>query len=129
MEDDSFPCIDLSSQSPHSSEDALYAYNFDNIDHLSSYLGIPWKRFKDIPFAFSTSYIGFHWDLQFHMVSLSSQKRLKYSLSIKEWSLHSKHFLSDIQKLYGRLLHTCLVVPSGRAYLLGLEAMLRLCSP
>lgn len=32
--------------------------------------------------------------------------------------------LNDIQQLYGKLLHTTLVVPKGRAYLTSLEAML-----
>jgi hypothetical protein len=32
--------------------------------------------------------------------------------------------LEDVQKLFGKLLHTCLMLPHGRAYLTGLEAML-----
>jgi hypothetical protein len=126
VEDNSFLCLDLSSHSPRSIEDSRYAYNFDDIDRLSSTLGIPWERSKDLPFASSTSYIGFLWDLESRTVSLSPKKRLKYSLSIDEWLLRPKHSLNDVQKLYGRLLHVCLVVPAGRAYLTGLEAMLGL---
>ena len=58
--------------------------------------------------------------------SLSSEKRLKYTDSVQEWSLCSRHVLSDIQKLYGRLLHASLVIPAGRAYLTGHEEMLAL---
>jgi hypothetical protein len=126
VEDNLFLCLDLSSHSPRSIKDSQYTYNFDDIDRLSSTLGIPWERSKDLPFASSTSYIGFLWDSESRTVSLSPKKRLKYSLSIDKWLLCPKHSLNDVQKLYGRLLHVCLVVPAGRAYITGLEAMLEL---
>ena len=128
VEDCMFPCRDLSLQSPRSAEDSLYAYNFDDIDKLSSVLGIPWEKSKDLPFDFSTSYIGFQWDLESRSVSLSPRKRLKYASSIDEWLMRPRHNLSDVQKLYGRLLHACLVLPAGRAYLTSLESMLGLCN-
>ena len=128
VEDCAFPCRNLSSLSPRSEEDALYTYNFDDIDRLSSVLGIPWEKSKDLPFASSSSYIGLVWDLEMLSVSLSQEKRLKYSLSIDEWSLRAKHNLNDVQKLYGRLMHACLVLPAGRSYLTGLEAMLTICN-
>ena len=129
VEDCSFPCLNLSTSSPRSAEDSLYAYNFDDIDRLSVVLGIPWEKSKDLHFACSTTYIGFQWDLVSLTVSLSSEKRQKYALSIKEWLLRPRHALSDVQKLYGRLLHASLVLPAGCAYLTGLEAMLGLCNP
>ena len=91
-------------------------------------LGIPWEKSKDLPFAFSTTYIGLQWDLTSLSVSLSHEKRLKYTLSIQEWFLHPTHTLNNVQKLYGKLLHACLVIPAGWAFLTGLEAMLRLCN-
>jgi hypothetical protein len=124
VEDCSSPCRDFSSLSPHSSEDTLYTYNFNDIDHFSSTLGIPWEKSKDSPFASSASYIGLQWDLVSLTVSLTPAKRLKYALSIEDWLLHPKHNLNDVQKLYGKLLHACLVLPAGRSYLTGLEAML-----
>ena len=36
------------------------------------------------------------------------------------------HDLLEMQRLYGKLLHATLVIPAGRAYLTGLEAMLAL---
>ena len=36
------------------------------------------------------------------------------------------HSLEDVEKLYGQLLHVCLVVPMGRAYLTELERMLNI---
>ena len=127
VEDCRFPCLDLSSQSPRSDEDSLYTYNFDDIDSLSDALGIPWEKFKDLPFSTSSSYIGFKWDLEDHSVSLTTEKRQKYSLAIADWLLRPRHALIDVQKLYGKLLHACLVVPAGRAYLTSLESMLVLC--
>ena len=129
VEDCHFPCRDLSSCSSRSEEDALYAYNFDDIDALSDALGIPWEKSKDLPFSTSSSYIGFKWDLRDHTVSLTPEKRQKYSGAIADWLLHPRHALNDVQKLYGKLLHACLVVPAGRSYLTNLEAMLVLCGP
>ena len=128
VEDCEFACADLSSSSPCSFEDARYAYNFDDIDRLSDFLGIPWEKLKDLPFASSTSYIGFQWDLKSLTVSLSMSKREKYITSINEWTLRPRHTLNDVQTLYGRLLHSCLVVTAGCAYLTCLERMLALCN-
>ena len=127
VEDCSYPCLDFSAASPRSAEDARYSYNFEDIDRFSANLGIPWERSKDLPFASSTSYIGFVWDLESLTVSLSPEKRQKYSLSIEDWLQRTKHNLNDVQKIYGRLMHACLVLPAGRAYLTGLEAMLSIC--
>ena len=129
VEDCSFPCQDLSLRSLRSAEDRLYTYNFDDIDRISSALGIPWEISKDMPFASSTIYIGLLWDLDSRTVSLTQKKSLKYILSIEEWHLRPKHVLNDVQKLYGKLMHACLVLPAGRAFLTNLEIMLALCNP
>ena len=124
-EDCRFPCRDLSHQSPRSVTDAQFTYNFDDIDKVSSQLGIPWDCSKDQPFSNSSTYIGFDWDLSSLWVSLSSAKKEKYSRAILEWNARSSHVLNDVEKLYGKLLHACSVIPSGRAFLTSLEAMLR----
>ena len=129
VEDCHFPCLDLSSRSPRSAEDALYSYNFDDIDTLSDALGIPWEKSKELPFSSSSSYIGLRWDLEALTVALTTEKCQKYSNSITEWLLQPKHNLNSVQKLYGKLLHACLVVPAGRSYLTNLEDMLMLCGP
>jgi hypothetical protein len=129
VEDCTFPCIDYSSQSSRSAEDALYTYNFDDIDKLSNILGIPWEKSKDLPFAASSTYIGLEWDLRDLTVALPPKKREKYSSAISEWLLLPKHDLRDVQKLHGKLLHACLVIPAGRSYLTNLEVMLVLCNP
>ena len=123
-----FPCLDLSTHTPHSIKDQQYSYNFDDIDKLSNALGIPWERSKDMPFTPSTKYIRLQWDLQHLTVFLTIQKKAKYIANINEWLLQPTHILNDVQKLYGRLLHASLVIPSGRAYLTGLESMLGLCN-
>lgn len=123
-EDCRFPFRDLSTQSNRSVEDQQYTYNFDDIDRLSDQLGIPWELSKDTAFASIAAYIGFEWDLDARTVTLTSKKKAKYILAIQEWRTCAVHTLNEVQKLYGKLLHTCLVVPRGRAYLTGLEAML-----
>jgi hypothetical protein len=123
-EDCGFSLKDLSARSPRSLEDRRYTYNFSDIDELSEVLGILWEKSKDLPFAFTTIYIGFEWNLEDITVSLPANKKAKYQLAILEWRNRSAHDLQDIQKLYGKLLHASLVLPAGRAYLTGLEAML-----
>jgi hypothetical protein len=119
-----FPCRDLSHQSPCSAEESRFNYNFDDIDQISEQLGIPWDHSKDQPFQPSTTYIGFKWNLSTLRVSLSPSKKDKYICAISEWKTWSSHILKDIEKLYGKLLHACLVIPSGRAFLTGMETML-----
>ena len=46
----------------------------------------------------------------------------------KKWEQRKKHNLLKVQKLYGKLLHTALVIPAGQAHLTSLEAMLTICS-
>ena len=129
VEDCVFPCRDLSSASPRSAEDRLYTYNFDDIDRVSIALGIPWEKSKDLPFATSSTYIGLEWNLEALTVGITLHKRQKYSKAIDAWLLHPRHDLADVQKLHGKLLHACLVIPAGRSYLTSLESMLALCSP
>ena len=124
VKDCCFPCQNLSSYSLRSEEDTHYAYNFHDIDKLSELLSIPWEKSKDRPFSSSAAYIGFIWDLDKHIVSLTSKKRQKYVNNIGDWLSHAKHDLNHIQKLYGKLLHACLVIPASRSYLTNLELML-----
>jgi hypothetical protein len=62
------------------------------------------------------------------MVQLSAAKKEKYLASIAEWRVRKTHILLDVQKLYSRLLHSCLVIPAGCAYLTSLETMLIICT-
>ena len=126
IEDCRYPLLDLSKSSPRSAHDEQYTYNFADIDNLSSPLGIPWEREKDMPFARSTTYIGFVWDLATMRVSLPSKKKTKYLAAIQDWTDSKTHVLNDVEKLYGKLLHTCSIIPRGRAFLTELEAMLGL---
>jgi hypothetical protein len=45
-------------------------------------------------------------------------------VAIEQWEARHTHKLTEVQKLYGKLLHTSLIIPEGRAYLTNLEAML-----
>ena len=79
---------------------------------------------KDLPFSFCTTYIGFKWNLSMTQVSVGEKKKTKHLDSISEWTKNFTHPLSDIQKLYRKLLHICLIIPREQAYLTKLEAML-----
>jgi hypothetical protein len=124
-EDCSRPIRDLSQSSVRSSHDALFTYALCDVDTISSRLGIPWEPEKDQPFSSSTVYLGFQWDLEKRQVSLSSEKVTKYLQAVDTWQARGRHTLHDTQELFGKLLHACSVLPSGRAYLTGLERMLK----
>ena len=112
-EDCAFLCRDLSGSSAWLMEDVLYAYNFDNIDVLSQKLGIPWEVSKDRPFANSTTYIGFNWDIKTFQVSLADVKKEKYLRATEDLFMRPTHTLEEVEKLYGKLLHASLVRPMG----------------
>ncbi|OJA11076.1 hypothetical protein AZE42_13252 [Rhizopogon vesiculosus] len=110
-EDCSHPLKDLLNDSPRSLHDLEFMMNMQDIDKLSSKLGILWALSKDQPFRPSTVYIGFLWDLNLMVVSLSTEKTGKYLMAIHKWHKRRAHILQDVQELYGKLLHTCSVVP------------------
>ena len=108
----------------HQSGGIAYPYGFPEIDESTKPLGIPWESSKDIPFNHAVPFIGFLWDLRERSVSLPEPKKLKYRLAIHEWNQRVTHTLDEAQKLYGKLLHTCHIIPRGHAYLTNLEKMI-----
>ena len=118
-EDMSTPLQDLST-----TEDADYAYSMADVDNISARLGVPWERSKDVPFSGVAPFIGFDWNLDEKTVSLQEKKKEKYLQAVVEWRRQETHTLDDVQRLYGKLLHTCLIVPEGRAYLTKMEKMM-----
>jgi len=122
-EDMSMPLHDLSARREETAN-SEYAYSMDDVDAISDKLGVPWERSKDVPFAKVVPFIGFDWDLENKMVSLQEKKKVKYLTAVEEWRRKETHTLEDVQRLYGKLLHTCLIVPEGKAYLTKLEKML-----
>jgi hypothetical protein len=115
---------DLSQSSYCPTDDLAHVHNLQDIDCISNMLGIPWECLKDIPFLSSIPFIGFVWDIDKKIVTLHKEKQNKYLNTIKTWQSLQTHMLEDVQKLFGKLLHTCLILPHGWAYLTGLEAML-----
>ncbi len=112
---------DLSSKSTRSNTNMDYTYCMADIDALGEELGIPWEHSKDIDFAQIFPYIGFSWNLENKTVSIPAAKKQKYLVAIKDWKEQPTHTLAEVQKLYGKLLHACSVIPAGRAYLTTLE--------
>jgi hypothetical protein len=123
-EDASCSLADFSQKSPRSPQDSLFSYCDTDIDLLSGFLGIPWEPSKTIPFGSQFPYLGFLWNILTRTVSILPTKQLKYKEAIQEWRFQPTHMLEEVRKLYGKLLHTCLVIPAGRAYLTSLETML-----
>ena len=127
-EDCSHPIKDLTTNSMRSCEDEQFSYNLSDIDEISAKLGIPWEITKDQPFANSTIYIGFVWDLKACTVALSPAKIDKYTKAIQDWLSRTRHNLKHVQELYGKLLHAAPILQQGCAYLTGLESMLTTCA-
>jgi hypothetical protein len=107
-----------------SSPEGQYTYNDSDIDRVSDHLGIPWEISKTIPFGPMVPYLGLVWHLHEKTVALPDTKKTKYLACIGEWCQRQTHTLAQVQSLYGKLLHSCLVIREGRAYLTSLEAML-----
>ena len=120
-EDNSSPLQDLTTDSPYS---CLFTYDDSAIDRISNHLGIPWEASKTVPFSPVVPYLGLSWDLNAKTVTLPDAKKQKYLVCIEEWHQRHTHTLAQVQSLYGKLLHSCLVTREGRAYLTSLEAML-----
>jgi hypothetical protein len=123
-EDYSSPLRDFSSTSPRPLLKLDFCYNIDDIDCISSELGIPWEPSKDIPFSESPSFLGFVWDLSSHTVRLTEYKRSKYVSALSNWTLRRTHTLDKVQSLLGKLIHVSQIYPSARPYLINLEAMI-----
>ena len=123
-EDMAAPIRDLANTSSRSPYDASFTYADVDIDLLSEELGIPWESSKTIPFSVVVPYLGFLWDLDARTVAVPTEKKAKYLSAIEEWHQKPRHTLVEVQGLYGKLFHTSLVIPAGRAYLTTLETML-----
>jgi hypothetical protein len=95
-----------------------------DIDSLSDELGIPWEHAKDVAFTPSIPYIGFQWDIENKTVYIPEDKKAKYLMAIRSWEAHRTHTLEDVQRLHGKLMHACYIVPMGRAYLTSLQTFL-----
>ena len=95
----SVPIKDLSDRLHRSEEDITFTYNITDIDDISENLGIPWEVSKDQPFASSTIYIGFVWNIAQCTVVISPAKTEKYIGAINNWLAQHKHTLKNVQEL------------------------------
>ena len=77
-EDCSERLCDLANASLCTEEDQPFTYVDSDIDCISMRLGIWWEASKSIPFGTEVPYLGFHWDLQTHLVHLPEEKKSKY---------------------------------------------------
>jgi hypothetical protein len=124
VEDFAFPIQDLSGTSPRSAHDAQFTYCFADIDRVASDLGIVFASDKDVPFGPRAPFTGLDFGFASKDVGLPETKRSKYQLALDTFLDRTAVALKDVQSIYGKLLHTCAVVPEGRAYLTGLESFI-----
>ena len=123
-EDIASPISDYSHTPNRSQCDSLFTCCDKDIDFISEQLGIPWEPSKTVPFSPVIPYLGFDWNLPEHTVTITKDKKDKYSSAIKDWLSHPTHNLEETQKLYGKLLHASVVFMDGRAYLTTLESLM-----
>ena len=123
-DDMKFPIREMNTCSNPPQEDESFPYGISDIDDISLILGIPWQKEKDRPFSSSFVFTGFLWDIDQKSVTITEEKRIKYLRTIRDWRKSRTHTLREAQKLHGKLLHAAQVIPEGRAYITGLEAML-----
>ena len=97
-EDLSFPLRQI--HTSHSNN-AAYLYDMEEIDEVTTLLGIPWEVSKDVPFNQVVPFIGLTWDLENKTISLSEAKKEKYLQAILKWRQrtvrkleHRSHFSS-----------------------------------
>ncbi|KAG6328627.1 hypothetical protein ID866_10463 [Astraeus odoratus] len=113
-EDCALPIRVLKSAEDNDTKDKNYAYSIRHIDLISQKLGIPWEPSKDVPFFPKPMFMGFEWDLDQKMVTLSENKQEKYIDSIKDWTCTMTHTLEEVQSLHGHLSHAALVIPAAK---------------
>ena len=100
-----------------------YSYLYDRnecIRHIMD-LHVPWHPDKgDLYFLFVTDYIGFQWDIPWHLVSLPPHKHLKFlehvCVFLDRFLGHCCH-LHDIESIHGSLCHVSFVYLDGRSHL------------
>jgi hypothetical protein len=108
----------------HEDQGHTFPYGFDEINEITTPLGVPWELSKDVEFSKIVIFAGFVWDLEKKRVSLPESKKEKYTQAMLAWKQRTTHTLEDTRKLYGKLLYVCHIVPQGRAYLTVFEKMM-----
>ncbi len=103
-----------------------YTFALTDVDAISDPLGIPWEISKEIDFCSCPEYFGFYWHIDRRAVGLPDKKKKKYRAAIDLWRLSNTHDLQSTQKIYGKLIHACHVLPSGRVYITSLEYFMSL---
>ena len=83
---------------------------------------------KDQPFAPSVNYIGFTCDIENQIVALSASKVAKYVEAIDNWKNWVAQTLIKVQGMYRKLVDVAYALPTGWAFLMCLECMLKVCS-
>ncbi|EJD42880.1 hypothetical protein AURDEDRAFT_67136, partial [Auricularia subglabra TFB-10046 SS5] len=84
---------------------------------LGDELGWPWSEKKTTPFASQFKYLGFNWNLDTRMVSVTEEKKDKYLRTMRDWTRGSRFSQKEAQSLLGKLVHCSMVIPDARSRL------------
>lgn len=98
-----------------------YDYCLDDINRVTSQLGIPWAMQKWQEFAFEVDYLGFSWDSWHKRVYLPDAKRLKYLTRINALLGEPHITLQPLEKVHGCLMHVTFVIRAGLSQLPSLQ--------
>ena len=128
-EDCAFTLHDFATIRGKGMDENPYPHGLNDIDNISNTLGIPWEPSKDIPFSYTSTFIGFMWDLDKHTVTLAEPKRHKSLAALQEWASKRAHNLHEAQMLLSKLTHASQIFPKGCPYLTNLETMLTIFGP
>jgi hypothetical protein len=103
--------------------DGGYRYGYDRAEMLRriSPLNVPWHDEKgDDSFTFTTTFIGFFWDIPNKLVSLPEPKRQKFHERVRRFLASFRNQpckLLDVEKIHGSLCHVAFVHLDGRSHL------------
>lgn len=98
-----------------------YAYNLQDVEVITSPLGIPWAAPKWQDFSFEADYLGFRWDVWHKRVYLPDPKRLKYLARIDALLSQPRVRLKPLEKVHGCLMHITFVIRLGLSRLPSLQ--------
>lgn len=92
--------------------------SLSTVEELSVTMGVKTNPAKNHDFAWEQKYIGFVWNGQNHTVRLPADKLSKRLQHVKDLlKTDSRWAHKDVEKIVGRLSHTCHVVPHMRSYM------------
>ncbi|KAE8180704.1 hypothetical protein CF335_g9162 [Tilletia laevis] len=83
--------------------------SLDEVHEATKELGFPWHPTKRSEFATTVKYLGFHWDLAAHTVTLPDDKRVHFAERVKSFTTSDPKSLRDVRELAGSVQHIAMM--------------------